>query len=125
MAVSGYPACNRASCEYNTTCDNWNSSENGTLTESPDNTNTSNNFNVAFLLTSTLGLIFNALSIIVLMVPKRISSYSFLLISLCVSDSVQLLYHWIFFGLPVFHLDFEIGWTKFHHMSSFMVDVGK
>ena len=60
------------------------------------------NFNVAFLLTSTLGLMFNTLGIIALLVPKTLSSYSFLFISLCVYESVQLLYHWIFCGLSVF-----------------------
>ena len=83
------------------------------------------NFNVAFLLTSTLGLVFNTVSIMVLLVPKKLSSYSFLLISLCVSDSVQLLYHWVFCGLSVFKLDLEIGWPKFHYVASFMLDVSK
>ena len=84
-----------------------------------------NKFNLAFLLTSTLGLIFTALSILVLMAQKQLSSYNFLLVSLCAADSVQLLYHWIFFGLPFFNLDFEEGWPKFHRTATFMAYVGK
>ena len=85
------------------------------------------NFNVAFLLTSTFGLMFNALSIIVLRDLKNPTYYSFrvLLISLCAADSVQLLYHWIFCGLAVFGRDFEVGWPKFHFVAIFMLDVGK
>ena len=99
-------------------------SENVTLSKSDEDMVTS--LNVAFLLTSTFGLIFNACCIIVLMVPKQLSSYSFLLISLCVAYFVQLLYHWIFCGLSVFNdLDFEVGWPKFHFASIFAMDVGR
>ena len=111
MFESVYPPCSN------------NFSEDGN--SSTNSVNIVKNFNVAFLLTSTLGLIFNAVSIAVLMVPKTLSSYSSLLISLCVSDSVQLLYHWIFCGLSVFDIDFDVGWPRFQRVASFMMDVGK
>lgn len=70
---------------------------NVTATEDPDPTALLA-YSGAVLLTSTLGILGNLLSGIVLNLPSMRSSYTLLLTALTISDTLQLLQDWIFVG---------------------------